>query len=157
MKIYSDDFLEGIKHHRIRQTVTKRFDKFYYIPERAVGIATEIDFSKNQMWLEFPDDSISCWVYSRDCVFVPEVYNSKNVLRSLMGMIGKTYEITVKSHKGKTIYDIKVVSRKNQNEMISFKGTDFQMLLLEAAIYKKTGERWRKSKKMWITKLEKKE
>jgi len=30
------------------------------------------------------------------------------------------------------------------------------MLLLEAAIYKKTGERWRKSKKMWITKLEKK-
>ena len=40
--------------------------------------------------------------------------------------------------------------------MISFKGTDFQMLLLEAAIYKKTGERWRKSKKMWITKLEKK-
>jgi len=41
--------------------------------------------------------------------------------------------------------------------MISFKGTDFQMLLLEAAIYKKTGERWRKSKKMWITKLEKKE
>jgi hypothetical protein len=85
------------------------------------------------------------------------VYNPKNVFRSLLGMIGKTYEIVSKLHKGKTIYDIKVVSRKNQNEMISFKGTDFQMLLLEAAIYKKTGERWRKSKKMWITKLEKKE
>ncbi|HOD62623.1 MAG TPA: hypothetical protein PKG96_11045 [Bacilli bacterium] len=157
MKIYSDDFLEGIKHPRIQQIVIKQFDKFYYIPERAIGIATEIDFSKKRMWLEFPDDAISSWVYNRDCLFVPEVYNPKNVFRSLLGMIGKTYEIVSKLHKGKTIYDIKVVSRKNQNEMISFKGTDFQMLLLEAAIYKKTGERWRKSKKMWITKLEKKE
>ena len=155
--MYSDDFLEGIKHPRIQQIVIKQFDKFYYIPERAIGIATEIDFSKKRMWLEFPDDAISSWVYNRDCLFVPEVYNPKNVFRSLLGMIGKTYEIVSKLHKGKTIYDIKVVSRKNQNEMISFKGTDFQMLLLEAAIYKKTGERWRKSKKMWITKLEKKE
>lgn len=153
MKTYSDDFLEGIKHYRIQQTVIKRFDKFYYIPEKTVGTATEIDFSGKRMWLDFPDDSISSWIYTRDCLFIPEIYNSKNPFRSLLGMIGKTYNISVKLDKGKTLYDIKVVSRKNLNEMISFKGTDLQMLLLEAAIYRKTGERWRKSKKMWITKL----
>ena len=154
MKIYSEDFLEGIKHYRIQQIVTKPFDKFYYISERAVGIATTIDFSKNRMWLEFPDNSISSWIYRRDCLFVPEVYNSRNIFRSLLGMIGKTYDISVKLCKGKTFYDIKVVSRKNQSETVSFKGTDFQMLLLEAAIYKKTGERWRKSRKKWVSKLE---
>ena len=154
MKIYSEDFLEGIKHYKIQQIVTKPFDKFYYIPERAVGIATVIDFSKNRMWLEFPEDSISNWVYRRDCLFVPEVYNSKNIFRSLLGMVGKTCDISIKLYKGKTFYDIKVVSRMNQSEMMSFKGTDFQMLLLEAAIYKKTGERWRKSRKKWVSKLE---
>jgi hypothetical protein len=155
MKTYSEEFLEGIKHHRIQQIVRKRFDKFYNIKDKEIGTVTEIDEAKRRMLLEY--DEFSSWVDNCDCLFIPEVYNSRNVFRSLLGMIGKTYDISVKLSKGKTFYDIKVISRKNQSEMISFKGTDFQMLLLEAAIYRKTGERWRKSKKMWITKLEKKE
>jgi len=152
MKIYSKDFMNGIKHYRIQQIVKKRLDTFYSIPDDDIGIATEIDYPRQRILLEF--DEISSWLNFCDCIFIPEVYNSKNVFRSLLGMIGKNYNIISFSKNGKTFYEIKVAARKNPKEMVTFKGTDFQMLLLEAAIYKKTGESWRKSKQMWITKLE---
>jgi hypothetical protein len=132
MKEYSKQFLEAIKHPRIQGMVRKKGDKILFD-------------GKVQTIIRDPGERHPL------LFFIPEVYNPKNVYRSLIGMLGDKYTINKYKFNNRTHYDISAETKKKKNvcEEIVFSGEDFQLTLLRAAIFRKTGQIWRPGKKCW--------
>ena len=159
MAEYSEQFLEAIKHPRIQGTMIKRFDKVLFKEQ----IYTVVSMSKFDL-IAIAIDKNEYDVYvsncirirRNECLFIPEVYNSKNTLRSLIGMLGNQYTIVKYPFKRKTWYDITIDYKRKKDKFTNsatFTGTDFQLTLLEAVIFKKTGQTWNSRKKSWSEEL----
>jgi len=159
MAAYSKQFLEAIKHPRIQGTMIKRWDKVLFKDQ----IYTVLSMSKfDLICIAIDKNEFDVYVSNcirikmNECLFIPQIYNSKNSLRSLIGMLGNQYTIEKYPSKSKTWYDIKFEFKRKGEKFLServMRGTDFQLTLLEAVIFKKTGQTWNPRKKTWSEEL----
>lgn len=155
MAEYSKQFLEAIKHPRIQGTVRKIGDRILY-QNNIYRFVSESPMLT--IYLENIEEKIglSSSVFYSKSFFIPEVYNSRNSLRSLIGMLGNQYTIEKYPLQSKTWYEVKFEFKRKGEKILSeriMRGTDFQLTLLEAIIFKKTGQTWNQTKKMWSEEL----
>lgn len=155
MAEYSKQFLEAIRHPRIQGMIRKRFDKILFKNQiyHILSVLTNDLFVfrtiKNNNGIEISDYA---HIKQNECLFIPQIYGSKNPFGSLIGMLGNQYTIEKYPYKSKTWYDIKFEFKRKNEKFLServMRGTDFQLTLLEAVIFKKTGQTWNKKKMIW--------
>jgi hypothetical protein len=156
MKGYSKPFLEAVKHPRIQGMVLKPGDKVLlrneFRKDEISIIQTADDIRHVMFTIKGYESNIVIYpALRKEFLFIPEVYNPKNPYRSLIGMLGDNYNINKYRFEKRTYYDVTInFTTKSKTKMEEvFGGEDFQLTLLKAVIFIKTGQRWSPSKKCW--------
>ena len=156
MKGYSKQFLEAVKHPRIQGMVLKPGDKVLLrnkFRKDEISIIQVADNVRHEMFTikGYETNIVIHPALRKEFSFIPDIYNPKNPYRSLIGMLGDNYNINKYRFNKRTYYDvtIKFTTKSKVEKEHVFSGEDFQLTLLKAAIFRKTGQLWQPSKKRW--------